>query len=101
MTDEFDIDFSKGQVRGPLFPPGTKIEMAPQEKVQEHVVGMEQLLELLGHPEALVSDWSTLRDFAPDGVTMRVLGNTYKRILNVDEELWQLAKELEEMDDPR
>lgn len=95
MTDEYD--WSAALMDKIPF----KIILTAQDKINQYSKGITLLLDILQHPEALVTDESTLRDFSPDGVTMRILGNTYKRILNVDEELWQLAKELEEMDDPR
>jgi len=40
-----------------------KIVIASQEKVQELHQEVEEILEAIGHPEALVTDLSTIRDF--------------------------------------
>lgn len=40
-----------------------KIEMAPQEEVLKYQPEIAQILNILGHPEALVTDKSCLSDF--------------------------------------
>lgn len=50
-------------------PPGTKITCAPQDEVEQLQPQLDALLEILGHPEALVTDWSTFADFLCFGQT--------------------------------
>lgn len=41
-----------------------KIELAPQDKVIELEAWVDKVLDALGHPEALVTDRSSISDFS-------------------------------------
>ena len=40
-----------------------KITIAPQDKVEDFQYELEEILEVMGHPEALITDLSSIRDF--------------------------------------
>ena len=44
---------------------GMKFEMAPQDRVEDYKYELEDILEVLGHPEALITDLSSISDFYP------------------------------------
>ena len=46
-----------------------KFESAPQEKVEHLQPYVDKVLLALGHPEALVTDESTIVDFRPMGLS--------------------------------
>lgn len=49
-----------------------KIGFAPQDKVETLYPYVDQVMKALGHPEALVTDWSSVADFfrgTPDNLT--------------------------------
>lgn len=48
-----------------------RIIMAPDDKINKYREEVKEILEILGHPEALVTDESTLSDF-PDKYIWRV-----------------------------
>lgn len=79
-----------------MSPPEIKIVLAEQDNIDKHAEGVEEVLQLLEHPIALVTDLSTVYDFYPSAAVMRALGNRFKRIVHVSEHIWQLAKEWEE-----
>ncbi|MDQ3273762.1 MAG: hypothetical protein M3Q39_01700 [Actinomycetota bacterium] len=96
MIDEFD--WSKGTYRGSVMQ-NRGVILAETDQIELYSNGVKILLSILNHPEALVTDLSDLGDFKPDSATMRILGNTYNRILHMNELIWELAKELK-ADDP-
>lgn len=79
-----------------------QIKFAPMDIVEEYPEQVETILAVIGHPEALVTDWSTIGDFkvAP------AIRNTLVRMINSpkdgvnlteiedDLELWKLAQAL-------
>jgi hypothetical protein len=44
-----------------------KVELAPQDKIIELRSYVMKVLEAIGHPEAWVSDLSSVWDFSPTG----------------------------------
>lgn len=76
-----------------------RFTIAPDSHIKRYEKGVNRLLDILQHPEALVTDLSDLRDFNPDAAVMRVLGNAFKRIIHMNELIWELAKEID-ADDP-
>jgi hypothetical protein len=58
MTDENkDFEITHGPLKG------QKIALAPQDKVEDYRYELEEILEVIGHPEALITDLSALSDF--------------------------------------
>jgi hypothetical protein len=58
MTDENkDFEIKHGPLKG------KKVALAPQDKVEGYRCELEEILEVIGHPEALITDLSTLSDF--------------------------------------
>jgi len=56
---------SSMRLSGRLVPVPTNFEVASQSKVEMYQKNIDKLLKLLGHPEALVTDESTVEDFIP------------------------------------
>lgn len=46
---------------GPL--KGKKISMAPQDDTENFQYELEEILDVIGHPDALITDWSSIGDF--------------------------------------
>lgn len=75
-----------------------KITFAQRLKIDEYEPEVSKILEILGHPEAFITDESTLGDFIykesqPEFVKLeRVIGYHIKLI----DYLWELAKDLRE-----
>lgn len=79
-----------------------RIVLAPTQFVELYPAGLREVLNFLGHPEALVTDLSTVEDFAGDeedtGMTALVDDFLFSYGVDIRERpyLWQIAKELEE-----
>lgn len=55
--------------------PHVKVVMAPRDRIKLRPRAVGIALAILGHPEALVTDESSVRDFYPDEQTMRRLAD--------------------------
>lgn len=77
------------------------IKLAPQKLVTRHHKGVAMAMEILRHPEALVTDWSEVRDFESDDVPLEIamgeLAETLGYEINVElrTPIWRVGKYLE------
>ena len=72
-----------------------KIVFAKQEMVDDYAPEVEKILEILGHPEAFITDESTLGDFKMFEISYHI--KILNRWVFFQEKIWELAKELREM----
>ena len=87
-----------------------KIELAPQDLCDEYSQEIDELLLCLGHPEALVTDLSSLGDFLSVGGAyedakgvLDLLERTFgeQQMLNLTDKLVDLAKAIRRERDGR
>ena len=71
-------------------PPGKKITFAPQDGVDALHEEVTALLELLGHPEALVTDESHITDFLEFGLKGEAYEAEKERIWAEIEHRWEV-----------
>jgi hypothetical protein len=77
-------------------PQGRKIYMAPQSKVSRYGLFMPYVLRTLHHPEAFVTDLSSVYDFDPSPKVIKTLRTMSKYRVDEDTKLWVIAKALQE-----
>jgi hypothetical protein len=73
-----------------------KFELAPQEKINALGSRVDRVLEALGHPEALVTDLSTVNDFIEDDYDLEVVSIELGIRVDASDYIWELAEQLEE-----
>lgn len=56
---------------------GKKIEIAPQEDTESYQYELEEILGIIGHPEAFITDLSMFGDFDPEDETLEQIGNNF------------------------
>lgn len=75
---------------------GMEMRIAPEGKVRMYREGVNEVLDFIGHPEAFVTDWSTVGDFTRDMWTLTLLSmHTGIRVSDYTY-VWQLGKVLQE-----
>lgn len=60
-----------------------------QDKIDQYPEGVAVILNILGHPEALVTDYSQIGDFDPDESALSLLD------AKPGDFLWELAERIE------
>lgn len=80
-------------------PESSSFELAPQDETKAFWGQVARVLDVLGHPEALVTDESKLRDFSPYGEdTEAWFAELEKRLavedLDIDDRVVDVAKRL-------
>ena len=84
-----------------------KITFAEQDKIEQYSREVDAILDLIGHPEAFVTDLSTVFDFMPAYDDNGDIADEYKNVMILarltstvgrevlgSDYIWQLAKEL-------
>ena len=77
-----------------------QIDFAPDLEIERVEIGgwLDKALELLGHPEALVTDWSTVWDFSPGGDEDKEWYNELEEKFGFEvkksDHIWRLAERL-------
>lgn len=72
------------------------IEIADQDLVKQYQEEVNQILDIVGHPEALVTDESWLSDFPIDDEMIRQLGELVKGKIEPNECLVDIARRMRE-----
>ena len=70
----------------------TKIELADHDRVDSLREYVDRVLEALGHPEALVTDESQVRDFPSDESRLRQIAKKLGFAVDKKDHIWQLAE---------
>lgn len=82
-------------VKWPVIDPlGKKIRQAPREKVEKYESLIAEILEVLGHPEAWVSDLSTIGDFDLTPGELEVASQILGASLSEEMLLVEIAEEI-------
>lgn len=80
-------------------PKGRKIYMGSTKKVEQYAPFIKYILGVVGHPEALVTDESSLGDFCPDKRKLKswctLLKNQAIYLVEGHTYLWEIAQALE------
>ncbi len=77
---EVDMDDKENEIAiksGPL--KGKKVTLAPRDETESLHYELEKVLDIIGHPEALITDWSNIGDFFT-GDDRDALGDCMTRI---------------------
>lgn len=72
-----------------------KIVLCDQTHIQKYELGVATVLDVIGHPEALVTDECTLCDFMLEASVVSELSRMVGRQLTDDTPLWMIGKWLE------
>lgn len=72
------------------------IVMASQEKINALGDKVDKVLTALGHPEALVTDESTVWDFIFDEADLHDISSRLGFDVHGDDYVWELAEKLED-----
>ncbi len=70
----------------------TKIELAENDKIKLLHKYVDEVLEALGHPEALVTNESLVWDFTSDKNELKRLAKKLKFSVDGNDYIWQLAE---------
>jgi len=72
-----------------------KFEMAPSNKVKKLELWVKQVLKIIGHPDALVTDMSTIWDFIDTDENEKFLPKWSKKLgfkISGDDYIWEIAR---------
>lgn len=69
-----------------------KFEFTSTYYTEEYMAEIDQILEILGHPEALVTDESTISDFAPSEEIIKELNKKIGQTVKKSDLLIYVAK---------
>lgn len=76
---------------------GKKIVMCPTDKIEADQEGIDALLQLLGHPEALVTDASQLWDFDVESQGFKVYLDREEITLSKHLFLWEAVAAIRDL----
>lgn len=79
-------------------PDGEKVVMASMEGVNKSGSYVDRVLEALGHPEAIVTDLSSVNDFMPDDNEIQDAIDKLGIVIGHDDTIVEIAKRLEQED---
>lgn len=69
-----------------------RIVMCPDDRIQEHQIGVDAVLDAMGHSYALVTDSSELSDFDPEPEQIQALEALVGRAVSPHALIWELGR---------
>src|SRR5437870_5138684 len=91
MADkEIELEITRGPLKG------KKVTFAPRDETESFHYELEEILDVIGHPEALITDWSSVSDFFGDDqdALMRISEVFAIDVTDPKERLVDLAKRI-------
>jgi hypothetical protein len=70
-----------------------KIELAENGKIEELREYVDEVLELIGFPEALVTDLSQVWNFTEDGQELKAIAERLGFTVDDNDYIWELAEQ--------